>query len=61
VKETAYDGETKSAAFLKDIDNYSFILQWKLGPNNPWAATTNKKGMPILQWLFLRGDYDTYY
>ncbi|HEU4551703.1 MAG TPA: phosphodiester glycosidase family protein [Chitinophaga sp.] len=61
VKETAYDGETKSAEFLKDIDNYSFILQWKLGPNNPWAATTNKKGMPILQWLFLRGDYDTYY
>ncbi|KAA2241994.1 phosphodiester glycosidase family protein [Chitinophaga agrisoli] len=61
VKETAYDGETKSADFLKDINNYSFILNWKLGPNNPWAATTNKEGMPVLQWLFLRGDYDTYY
>ncbi len=61
VKETAFDGETKSSEFLKDIDNYSFILGWKLGPNNPWAATTSTKRLPVLQWLFLRGDYDTYY
>ncbi|HWV68152.1 phosphodiester glycosidase family protein [Chitinophaga sp.] len=61
VKETAYDGETKTAAFLQDMNNYSTILNWQLGPGNPWASTTNNKGLPILQWLFLRGDYDSFY
>lgn len=61
VKETAYDGETKTKIFLKDMNNYNSILGWKLGPNNPWASTTNKNGKPILQWLFLRGDYDSFY
>lgn len=60
-KEIAYDGETKTALFLKDMNNYSSILGWKLGPNNSWASTTNANGKPILQWLFLRGDYDTFY
>jgi len=60
-KETAYDGETKSVTFLKDMNNYSSILEWELGPSKPWASTTNTKGLPILQWLFLRGDYETYY
>lgn len=61
VKETAYDGETKTAAFLQDMNNYSTILNWQLGPGNPWASTTSNKGLPILQWLFLRGDYDSFY
>lgn len=61
VKETAYDGETKSPAFLSNMANYSALLGWQLGPYNPWASTTNAKGQPILQWLFLRGDYDQYY
>lgn len=58
---TAYDGETKSKAFLSDINNYSSILGWELGPQKPWASTVNSKGYPILQWLFLRGDYEDYY
>lgn len=61
VKETAFDGETKSKAFLDDMNNYKAILGWQLGPNNAWSSTTNKKGYPILQWLFLRGDYDKFY
>jgi len=61
IKETAYDGETKSAAYLKDMNNYSAVLQWELGPLKPWASTVNANGLPILQWLFLRGDYDTFY
>lgn len=43
------------------MNNYSSILEWELGPNKSWASTTNTDGLPILQWLFLRGDYDTYY
>ena len=61
VKETAFDGETKTKAFLSDMNNYNTILGWKLGPNNAWSSTTNKNGKPILQWLFLRGDYDSFY
>lgn len=61
VQQTAYDGETKTKAFLSDMNNYSSVLGWQLGPLNPWASTTNSKGYPILQWLFLRGDYETYY
>lgn len=60
-RDTPYDGETKSKAFLSDINNYSSILGWELGPQNPWASTVNSKGYPILQWLFLRGDYEDYY
>ncbi|MFD1771609.1 phosphodiester glycosidase family protein [Sphingobacterium suaedae] len=61
VKETAFDGETKTDTFLRDMNNYNSVLGWKLGPNNPWASTTDAKGRPILQWLFLRGDYADYY
>ena len=61
VKETAFDGETKTKAFLSDMNNYNTILGWKLGPNYAWSSTTNKNGKPILQWLFLRGDYDSFY
>ena len=61
VAQTAYDGETKTKAFLSDMNNYHTVLEWELGPYNPWASTTNSKGYPILQWLFLRGDYENYY
>ena len=60
-RDTPYDGQTKSKAFLSDINNYQNVLGWKLGPQNPWASTVNSKGYPILQWLFLRGDYESYY
>lgn len=61
VKEIAFDGESKTALFLRDMNNYNSILGWQLGPNNSWASTTNSNGKPILQWLFLRGDYETFY
>ncbi len=61
VMQTAYDGTTQTKAFLSDMTNYQSILGWQLGPYNPWASTTNTKGYPILQWLFLRGDYENYY
>ncbi|WP_262709349.1 hypothetical protein [Sphingobacterium alkalisoli] len=41
--------------------NYNTVLGWQMGPYNPWASTTNTKGAPILQWLFLRGDYESFY
>jgi hypothetical protein len=54
-----YDGETKTKAFLSDFSNYSNTLTWPSGGNNLiWASTMNNKGLPIFQWLFLRGDYN---
>ncbi|MBE8722479.1 phosphodiester glycosidase family protein [Sphingobacterium pedocola] len=61
VRETAFDGETKTKLFLTNMVNYNTVLGWQLGPYNPWASTTNTKGAPILQWLFLRGDYESFY
>ncbi|MBL1408091.1 phosphodiester glycosidase family protein [Sphingobacterium faecale] len=61
VKETGFDGETKTKVFLKDMNNYNSVLGWKLGPGNSWSSTVNSKGKPILQWLFLRGDYESFY
>lgn len=60
-KNIPYDGETKSKSFLGDIDNYQNTLGWKMGPQNPWAYSLSSKGYPILQWLFLRGDYEDYF
>lgn len=61
VRDTPYDGETKSKTFLSDMNNYSSVLGWQLGEQNPWASTVNSKGYPILQWLYVRGDYEDYY
>src|SRR5690606_23753140 len=56
---TKYDGETKTKAFLSNINNYSLVLEWPLGTDKPWSLTMNAKEQPILQWMFERGDYDT--
>lgn len=56
----AYDGETKSASFLGDINNYQSVLKWEIGPGKTWASKMHE-GKPILQWLFLRGDYESFY
>lgn len=56
--QTPYDGETKSAAFLSDIQNYSSGLSWEIGSGKPWASAMSSGGYPVLQWLFNRGDYE---
>lgn len=55
---TKYDGETKTKAFLSNINHYSLELQWPFGIGKPWSLTMNGKEQPILQWMFERGDYD---
>ena len=60
VSQGAYDGETKSASFLGDIGSYQSILNWDVGAGKTWASQMHK-GMPVLQWLYARGDYADYY
>lgn len=60
-RNSSFDGETKSKAFLSDIDNYQNELGWQMGSQGPWAYSLTEKGYPILQWLFLRGDYEDFY
>lgn len=53
-----YDGVTKTAEFLKNIQNYATI-GWKTsGDTQVWSSTTNQKGYPILLWQYERGDFN---
>jgi hypothetical protein len=59
VSNGTYDGETKTKVFLSDFSNYKNTLNWPSTGSNPvWAETMNNKGLPLLRWLFLRGDYN---
>lgn len=59
ISNGTYDGETKTKAFLSDFNNYKNTLNWSsTGSGQVWSSTMNNKGLPILQWLFLRGDYN---
>ena len=57
VRNTPFDGVTKTGAFLSDPMNYFFELNWDFASdNNVWAQTMSN-GKPIFQWLFDRADY----
>lgn len=59
--QAPYDGESKTRAFLKDMDNYASILGWDVGYGKTWASDTSDDGFPVLMWLYLRGDYESFF
>jgi len=57
VRQTPYDGVSKSIEFLSDPMNYFLELEWDFASdNNVWAQTMSN-GKPIFQWLIDRPDY----
>lgn len=61
VSQGPYDGETKNKAFLQDMDNYAAILGWDVGYGKAWASVNSSDGYPVLMWLYLRGDYESFF